>query len=236
MMNLWNISIRIFLIYLNHYGIAIRQLWTQKELEVLDKISIVSPVLSVTSLGNLFDGTICVPCIPRDLILVNELLETIDNQTLPPRRVVIALSETSSPAGTTLQTYLQHLHPQYELLVISTIERQNAGQNRNRCRKEAVGKYVSWFDADDRMLPQRLQIIMSTFQAYPYLDTVVHTFLYPSFQYAELLTVFHIQLTEAIRFYDNSMEGEGGYLMPVNGHHGNILPYTTLSLSYIRVF
>jgi len=115
------------------------------------------PVVKKTINDGPMTVALCVPCIPRDIpFLEASLLPSVLNQTEPPAEVIIALSETNSSAGSSLESRWNHSIPFH---VLATTAPQSPGQNRNRCAHATNTRIVSFMDADDEMHPQRLSII-----------------------------------------------------------------------------
>lgn len=199
---------------------ALKTTFREEDFEPWDSIASKIDVLSPETLGGVFNGSICVPCIPRDIHHLPELLESISAQTLLPLKVVIALSETSEEMSLTLQESLANRFSGFEISISWTDLIQNTAQNRNRARLTAAGQFISWFDADDLMLPERLQIIASAFASFPALDVVVHAFSHPYFRFAAPLQKVHLQLTDIMQLYISAVPGDGPFIMNMNGHHG----------------
>lgn len=109
--------------------------------------------------------TICVPCIPRDVdVLEHQLIPSMVNQTILPTQVIIALSETSNDVAGGLERRWSSMLPNVEVRVSSTTEKQTPGQNRNRAAEMAAGDIITYIDADDMMHPQRLEVVSSVLQ------------------------------------------------------------------------
>merc|ERR1711907_784086 len=63
-----------------------------------------------------------------------------------------------------LEIQLNHFN--FPIKIINTIEKKSAGENRNRCVKFCKTKYISFFDADDIMFPNRLLEIWNIIKEY----------------------------------------------------------------------
>eukprot|EP00300_Choanocystis_sp_HF-7_P033267 c45577_g1_i1.p1 GENE.c45577_g1_i1~~c45577_g1_i1.p1 ORF type:complete len:295 (+),score=33.40 c45577_g1_i1:31-915(+) len=101
--------------------------------------------------------SICVPCIPRDIPRLPGMLRSVFAGTYQPSEIIVAISQTTREEATSLQGLLSGLGRGIKILY--TPEVQTAGQNRNRAFNASSGDYISFFDADDEMHPQRLQIV-----------------------------------------------------------------------------
>merc|ERR1712048_502440 len=103
--------------------------------------------------------SLVIPAIPRDVeLLETRILMTLSRQTQQPGEVIIALSDTNA-------TWARELEGRWRqqffagLLVLDYPEKQSAGENRNRGAAKATMPIISFMDADDRMHPQRLEIM-----------------------------------------------------------------------------
>lgn len=123
--------------------------------------------------------SLIIPCIPEDMnTLANNLLPTINQQTLYPSEIIIALSETPTLEGRQFQERLR-VSTKIPLYVTTTPTKAWAGENRNRGVLEAKSEYVSFMDADDSMHPQRIELLSKILSQYQ-VDGVLHTYsLYP---------------------------------------------------------
>lgn len=120
--------------------------------------------------------TLIIPCIARDVEAVPRMLKSVNGQTLLPREMIIATSGISMMEGDTLQAEWQAIAGErYTVNVLSSAAKMSAGENRNRAVPMASQSYISFFDADDEMLPTRLSVIKSTFDKYD-AKCVIHSF------------------------------------------------------------
>lgn len=113
--------------------------------------------LDVNFVGkNLFG--VAIPCYKPHLKKLTRLLDSIENQTVKPTRVVISSSETNAPD-------VVHLDKKYSFDVTFILHNdiKTHSQNRNIASKLLTGlgfEYVSFMDADDVMHPQRCEFIL----------------------------------------------------------------------------
>jgi len=110
---------------------------------------------------------IAIPCFIKHIERCYELLDSINQQTRLPDQVVVSCS-SSTPENFVQEKY------RFPLLVIITEERKNAAQNRNIAASQLETDIITFFDADDRMHPQRLEVIEKAFQQTA--DIVLHSF------------------------------------------------------------
>lgn len=113
---------------------------------------------------------VAIPCFIKHIDRCLELLDSINNQTRLPDQVVVSCSSTEK-AKFPEQEY------KYPVKVIVTEERKNASENRNIAAKLLDTDIITFFDADDIMHPQRLEIIEQAFKEGA--DIVLHGFAYP---------------------------------------------------------
>jgi len=110
--------------------------------------------------------TIGIPCIPKHVKHLPELMESIKKQTISPTEVILGISETDKQeADKLLKQYSSILLPS-KLIVTSTVERALAGKNRNRISDHCTADLISFIDADDLMHPQRNEILLDVYKRY----------------------------------------------------------------------
>lgn len=115
---------------------------------------------------------ICIPCHFSYVKFLDRLFLSIDKQTYKPHVVCVSLS------GLPPLTDIPKFQVSFNLKIISTIEKKNAGENRNISAfsiKDDVD-IISFFDADDFMHPQRLESINNAFEKNG-CDVFLHKFL-----------------------------------------------------------
>ncbi len=120
-------------------------------------------------------STIAIPCIVDDILKLDNLLKTIDDQTVPPIEIIIALS--SVPKDMNVDEIRRKLQTivNVPLIILGTHEQCYAGINRNRAANASKGDYILFMDADDLMHPQYVEIILKTFLEYDPI-AIVHGF------------------------------------------------------------
>ena len=105
-------------------------------------------------------GAVCVviPCVPKHLEHLPGLLATIAEQTLPAAHIVVALSETGDEeCGRTVASLRALVSTPLTLTCVSAPA--YAGQNRNRGGELCASEFISFIDADDLMMPERLAVM-----------------------------------------------------------------------------
>lgn len=111
---------------------------------------------------------VAIPCYSKHIPKLLELLDSIDAQTRKPDVVSISCSSTAEGDFPKLKDY------GFAVLVHTTPERRNAGQNRNTAAYRLSTDIISFFDADDHMHPQRIEGLIAAFSK-P-CDIALHSF------------------------------------------------------------
>ena len=112
--------------------------------------------------------SICIPLIPRDIPKISLMLQSIAKQTVLPNEVVVALSSATESDESNIRKILaDNLPKKVAWKVVSTSDHYYAGSNRNRAAKASSGDIVSFADADDEMMPRRIQLIREAFLKNP---------------------------------------------------------------------
>jgi len=94
---------------------------------------------------------IAIPCYDKHIPHLLLLLEDLKKQTRPPDAVAISCSST--------ETFPPLVNYGFPIQVIITKERRNTAENRNIAWRALDTDAISFFDADDRMHPQRLECV-----------------------------------------------------------------------------
>jgi glycosyltransferase involved in cell wall biosynthesis len=105
-------------------------------------------MVSPSSLG------VVIPCHKPYIPYLRECLDSIESQTVKPNEVVVVCSSSQSediPAS-----YKDYSFP---LTIVTREDERNQAQNRNQGADVIGTEFVSFFDADDIMHPQRLEIV-----------------------------------------------------------------------------
>jgi glycosyltransferase involved in cell wall biosynthesis len=104
---------------------------------------------------------VIIPCIPRDTPKLERVLKSIERQTKLPYRVIVAHSELNDDEASKIEKQYKKLP--FKVVVNNTTEKKYAGENRNRGFSSSNQEFISFFDADDEMKPNRLEEIMKVF-------------------------------------------------------------------------
>jgi glycosyltransferase involved in cell wall biosynthesis len=105
-----------------------------------------------------------------------KLLDSIQNQTIVPNKVVVSCSSTQK-SDLEFDCYFEKLQQySFYLEIITSEEKKNAAQNRNiAASKLSDMDYITFIDADDVMHPQRIEILLKVFQQHDS-DIILHNY------------------------------------------------------------
>jgi len=128
---------------------------------------------------------VAVPCYKYHIPLLKRLFDSIENQTVKPDIVCVSCSSSNN---SDIPTY----NYSFPINFIIEEKRQNASVNRNIASKTLINKgceYISFFDADDVMHPQRIEAIKKAFEhpvkivLHNYLDDINEFIKYENFNF-----------------------------------------------------
>jgi Glycosyl transferase family 2 len=114
--------------------------------------------------------SVCVPAILKDYESgdLQRLLASIHGQTKPPTEIIVILSDASVEQCQIIQAAATTLVPtttaSANIQCRSVLQRQAA--SRNECAKQAKGDLIAFIDADDRMTPNKLQVVLELNELY----------------------------------------------------------------------
>jgi glycosyltransferase involved in cell wall biosynthesis len=105
-----------------------------------------------------------------------KLLDSIQNQTVIPDKVVVSCSSTKK-SDLELDCYFEKVKQySFYLEIITTEEKKSAAQNRNIAASKLTDMdYITFIDADDTMHPQRIEILLKVFQEHDS-DIILHNY------------------------------------------------------------
>lgn len=113
-----------------------------------------------------------IPCYKYHINKLLRLLNSIEAQTRKPDLVVVSCSSTKEGDFPKLEDSKYS----FPLKILLHEERRNAAENRNMAAMLVDTSYISFFDADDIMHPQRLEAIEYVIQKTGG-DLIMHSFL-----------------------------------------------------------
>ncbi len=112
---------------------------------------------------------VAVPCYFGHISRLTSLLDSIENQTCKPNKVVVSCSSTKEEFA--VKNY------SFPLEIIVTEEKKNAAENRNIATSRLMNMdYLTFIDADDVMHPQRIEVLLKVFKE-TNCDIILHNFL-----------------------------------------------------------
>jgi hypothetical protein len=112
---------------------------------------------------------VCIPCHAPHIVFLHDCIKSIEEQTRKPDMICISVSATS-PA------MIPKIDSTIPIFWHTTFKTLCAGGNRNVASHIAVSNgadLLSYFDADDLMLPYRIETLENAFLKYP-VDLVLH--------------------------------------------------------------
>lgn len=116
---------------------------------------------------------VAISCYVNHLPELIELFDSIEIQTKLPDKVVVSCSSTTPENE--LKNIKCYSFP-YE--IIYTSEHKNAASNRNIAISKLLDmEYITFIDADDIMHPQRIELLLKTFDETK-CDIILHNFSY----------------------------------------------------------
>jgi glycosyltransferase involved in cell wall biosynthesis len=117
--------------------------------------------------------SLCIPCIPKHIPFLYELLDSAVKQTRLPDEIIIFISEYTDEDAQNLENLLISKYDCLNICIGNTINKQFAGPNRNEALKLSNCSIISFMDADDIMHPRRIELIHNTFSTFN-INCVLH--------------------------------------------------------------
>ena len=118
--------------------------------------------------------SVVIPCIPKHIRHLDDSLRSISEQSVLPYEVIISLSSYNDDDSKNLQERLCNNFEKLNINVLNKREGAYAGENRNRGIAGCTTKYVTFIDADDLMVPHKLENLLDMFDKYD-MDAILHT-------------------------------------------------------------
>jgi glycosyltransferase involved in cell wall biosynthesis len=177
---------------------------TPKEIELQEEIS---PLVSVI-----------IPCY-NQAHFVGETIESVLNQTYTNHEIIV-IDDGSKDTSSTVAS-------RYEQVILIRQENQGRCAARNRGVKESKGSYLVFLDADDRLLPNALEVGIKCFRENPEYGLVYGSYYHitengiqlptehpPHVEkdyYRELLRTNYIGMHAAVMYRREVFESTGGF-------------------------
>jgi len=168
---------------------------------------------------------VAIPCYKYDISLLKRCLDSIEKQSIKPNIVVVSCSscvKEDIPFDYTFYSY-----PIYFLTIE---EKKNASENRNRagnkCLEEGMD-YITFFDCDDTMHPQRIEMLKRAIEENKKCEFIIHNFYLESevnkeFQKIENPSFFHNIVKRRNDGWGVELSIQLNEKGVPNGHHAHI--------------
>ena len=136
---------------------------------------------------------VAIPCYYGHIPNLINLLDSIENQTSKPNKVVVSCSSTKDEIELS-KSY------SFPLEIIISEQHKNAAQNRNIAASKLNDiDYITFIDADDIMHPQRIEILLKVFKETK-CDIVLHNYLINNCKFDKIENV-NIRINELVQCY-----------------------------------
>lgn len=114
---------------------------------------------------------IIIPCVPQHIEYLPNVINSINNNTIHPDNIIIALSE--SEYSNYLVNYLQRQSKSIPIILNTTSSKAYAAENRNRGAKFSNADILMFMDADDLMFNNCIEVVMKVMNLHN-TDAVLH--------------------------------------------------------------
>lgn len=155
---------------------------------------------------------VVIPCHKPYIPYLKECLDSIEAQTAKPDAVVVVCS-SSKEEDIPIEYKTNYSFP---LKIVTREQACNSAENRNYGSNLLQTDIVSFFDADDTMHPQRIQIL---FHAMEDADVALHSYATDSPNFS-LITTPRIHRNSLERGYTGCVIYEPDYTAKI--HHGHV--------------
>lgn len=134
---------------------------------------------------------VVIPCHKPYIPFLRDCLDSIEFQTVKPDRVIVVCS-SSKPEDIPDE----YLHYSFDCIVHTREGDYNQAQNRNEGTRHINTDFITFFDADDVMHPQRIQLIRQHMND---IDILLHSYRtdMPLFSYIHTPKVYRNELMRA---------------------------------------
>lgn len=119
--------------------------------------------------------SVLVPCVPKHLQYMEDLLTAYTQQTVLPDEIVISLAEVQKTDPNELGKIKAFPWP-FKLHIIEHDRKVSEGENRNIGSDYSSGDVLLFQDADDLPHPQRIEIIKYLFENF-YVQHIYHGYI-----------------------------------------------------------
>lgn len=120
---------------------------------------------------------VAIPCYNKHIPYLKICLDSIAAQTCLPSEVVVSCSST------TYDEIPQWKYP-FHLQILTFTDVYNPAKNRNIAASQLTTDIITFFDADDIMHPQRIELLKNAFETH-WCDIILHGFMYDNEKHIE---------------------------------------------------
>ncbi len=160
---------------------------------------------------------IAIPCYKYHIPVLKRCLDSIEAQVCKPHIVVISCSSSKQDD---LPDELKNpsIYP-FSFKIITTEEKKNAAQNRNIAaeyiRANTECDFISFFDCDDVMHPQRIKAIAYAIVYNPEVGIIMHNFIPPDHSNApfQMYESFEITMNQLYASHTGCADLNGYYVI-----------------------
>ena len=181
----------------------IRQLTTKSTYSnfITDNLKLTTNINRLT-FNNPVPISIIIPTYPPHFHKIDNLICNIIGQTSYPEEVIICASQCSEEDGKILQnTLISKYEPLFNIIVSTTVERNNPAENRNRGISFSKNKYIMNLDCDDFSHCRKVEIMYYLIQNNPDIDLICHNYVLDNIPCSETLN-FNININNLKTYND----------------------------------
>jgi len=164
--------------------------------------------------------TVGIPCIPKHVQYLSELIQNINEQELLPKEIIISLSESNEDDGILLEQKLNDISYS-SIRVITSKDKKYAGENRNICGQYCNTGLISFIDSDDLMCPSRIKVVEEVFDRENY-DVLFHNYTNSQLKCSNDYGKINRKEVTTKQYYSNNTSDETKSVLLENVHHGHL--------------
>jgi hypothetical protein len=181
----------------------IRQLTTKCTYSnfITDNLKLTSNINRLT-FNKIVPISIIIPTYPPHFHKIDNLICNIIGQTSYPEEVIICASQCSEEKGKMLKnTLISTYKPLFNIIVSTTVEKNNPAENRNRGITMSNNKYIMNLDCDDFFHCRKIEIMYYLIENNPNVDLICHNYILDNIPCSETLN-FNIDINNLKTYND----------------------------------